>query len=332
MINALNAAESQSNPYDQAWSEAVCIAPRLAVADNLRRHFGLDTDIDPKAAWIFNEANHNPDAVSIGIEVELQWRHILPDALADVLASGSWSEMSEQQQALFNEQAEPIGYPHQARCRETIALGIPSRGDDGLWEFSHRPARQYRTLVEEVRQLVEAGLVPESKALSMHVTLGNVAADERAGTLLRALEIAGGSTAQRLLTPNRSYSWARRGEAGVARRSSWKLELGHEQGFEFRSLAFQNLGQLSEVLALAQAGGMMIRQAQAGETGAVDSWQTFTAELETLWGIPAGCLNSHLQPASEQERDQKAWAFHARRTEDIALGGLTRQLLRNCVL
>lgn len=332
-INAqLNDRESLRAKQDRDWNGAVAIAPRLSVANNLRRHFELNNHIDPSAPWIANEADHRASAVSIGIELELQWRHILPDNLAEVLRSGAWHTMDEEQRQLFNDEAEPIGYPHQARCQETIMLGVPSRGNDGLWEFSHRPAWQYQTLVEEVKQLVDAGLVPEGKDLSLHITLGNVEADERACLLLRALEVAGGSSIERLLDPNRAQGWARRGDAGIARRAGWKLEFGHRCGVELRSLEFHDVGQLNHLLSLAQAGGNMIQRVQAGDHGAIESWQIFVAELEALWGVSSGHISGDLDPVSEIGSGQQAWEDHARRSESIALSSLTRQLLRRCVI
>ncbi len=315
MISELEQIESLLPTREHAWAEAVRIAPRLAVADNLRRHFGTDSVIDPQQQWIRAEAAPRGDVPSIGIEIELWWSHILPTPLDEILQKDLWRDMPEAQKVAFNAVADPIGYPLQDKCRETVALGVPHRGDDGLWEFSHAPAWHFQTLACEVDVLAAAGLVPEAKDLPLHITLGGVEADDCAHILLRALEIADGTTAARLLAPlSGREGWSRRGTAGVNGRHGYRLELGQQTGVELRTLVYKNPEQLQRLLKHAQLGGALIKQLQQPELTSVSfvhAWQEFQSRLEQITGLSAGAFVDW--PA--HSIDAGPWIAHAERLQ-----------------
>lgn len=321
-------ADGETVNREASWAAAIQHAPRLTVADNLRRHFGLLSGIDPDAAWIEAEANPDRSAASIGIELELWWSHILPDYLAEVLTGGQWHGLSDSEKRAFNEVAEPIGFPHRDRCRETVRLGVPSRGEDGLWEFSHRPAWHHQTLVEEVRQLVAAGLVPEGKPIPMHITLGGVEADTKVQFLLRTLEIAGNSSEHRLKAVTSDTGWGRRGTAGVARRSNWKLELGHTKGVELRSLEFHGLHQLERLLGWAQSwGSILVSINEFGDSEAAARWESFARNVETLTGMDVEA-SSWIDPML----DRRQWDAHVQLLNNPAIAPALTRLLDRFVL
>ncbi len=309
------------------WAAAVQHAPRLGTVNNLRQHFSLESDIDPEAEWIQSEANPAVNTASIGIELELWWSHILPSELAGILTSGAWNELTEQEKQKFNEQAEPIGFPHMESCRETIGLGIPSRGQDGLWEFSHRPAWHNKTLLEEVSQLVGAGLVPEERSVPIHITLGGVEADSRLQLVLRILELSGNSSIERLSNTDPASGWARRGRAGVSPRSKWKLELGQTKGAELRTLVFQNLQQFERLLECAQNAANLIRSADEGDARAETSWRLFAKAVEETAGMTTDAVG-WIDPAI----DNRQWNTHLKLLADSALTNSMRQILNDFVL
>lgn len=323
----ISSVEQVAFKREANWVAAVQYAPRLATVNNLRQHFSLESDIDPEAVWIQSEANPAVNTASIGIELELWWSHILPTEYAELLTSGEWHDLSLQEKEAFNEAVEPIGYPHKERCRETLRLGVPSRGNDGLWEFSHRPVWHYKTLVEEVRQLVSAGLVPEGKSMPMHITLGGVEADSRLQLLLRILELSGHSSTERLSAADSTSGWARRGKAGVAPRSKWKLEFGQVNGAELRTLLFQNVHQLEKLLQCVQGAGSMIRAADNGDLRAATAWHSFVSGVELTTDITIEGV-SWIDPASNRSQ----WNAFVQRLESETLEDNTNQLLNRFVV
>ncbi len=160
-----------------------------------------------------------------------------------------------------------------AQYREQIA-GVfgerIKRGTDGYTEFALRPAYEYEALVPVVEGLYEEDILRRGEAYPLHVTLGSLPCDSRVGLLLMAVELAGGTTPDRIVQKG---TWEQKGIAGVLGRKAHELAFDMTTGVELRSLAATSPEAVARAMRMAQYGGAILLGRLAAEARAGETWR-----------------------------------------------------------
>lgn len=231
----------------------------------------------------------NPGAHTIGIEVEVPWSSYFP---------GLWKEYGLDQRkvsALPADELVELG----RRCseleqdllpmlRKTVECGVP-RGNDRYWEFSLNPAHDTGLLVEQVRLLSAAGVLPRERKHSLHVTVGDMPRCEDLYYLCTLLEVEFVDP-QRIrdgINQTRSAihtGWARKGLAGIFEKGVSDLKGGATRGAEIRMLQLpQSHEDFARLMARVQWGVNAIADCRAGrDTLAAEMWRVTMARTKQL--------------------------------------------------
>lgn len=230
--------------------------------------------------WLeYREENPPPYAPTLGIEIEIRERTLLPPE------AKNWTEKEKNKYT----------WSKRELFEKTEAMGV-GRGNDAFWEFAHRPVRHYATLSAEVQALMEMGLINKDyQKHSLHVTLGGVTSvgqgGEGAFVLARALESTGwGTTGGRIMRPYllQRGAWTYKGEAGVKERSKDEIALGGERAIEIRTMQVQGLAGLDRLLRSSYLLGAALRAHQEKERGDIlasaDTDGTMRDGLANIWG------------------------------------------------
>jgi hypothetical protein len=249
--------------------------------DFLRRHF-LE----------YKEKNPSPHSVTLGIEIEIPEKTVLPKNLVKNYS--------------YDDEVYAERNKYYKKFREAEKIGVPN-GGDLFWEFAHQPARNPLTISREVQALVGMGLINKKYAkYPLHVTLGGITSfgDEGTGAFLlsHALEATAWSTnADRLTRPYRTQrgSWTQRGGSGVRQRdgSFDEMKRSSEQnigntGVEFRTLQLQSLSGLDRHLHSVYYLGTALRafqeRKQKGDNNTIreelaDIWTEFSRKCSELF-------------------------------------------------
>lgn len=311
-----------------------------AICRRLSRSFGLATMADeirgrPLPTWGCPECvAFLPD---LGIEIEVPFSSFFPDLWArySLAERGIRGLEIHELEALSRECVEP-----ERALREklalTVAAGIP-RGNDRYWEFSLPPAREVALLVEAVRLLTAAGVLPRGRRHSLHLTISGLHANRDAYTLLGVLE-ALHVTPERLasgLVQSRQAihtGWARKGKSGILEKGAADLLGPAPCAVELRTLQLPGDDmELQDLLARAQGWAHAIAHTDkspwwsiwcsvrdlfrhqlhdlglpdanwwtSGPAGGVD-FESWTRFVEALPGLRAG-----LEEAATPEHDARA--------------------------
>jgi hypothetical protein len=248
-----------------------------------------DPDADPeepddflrKHYLEYKEKNPSPYGVTLGIEIEIPEKTVLPKEL---VKNYGYGEVYKKRQKYYE------------KFQEAEKIGVPN-GHDLFWEFAHQPARNPLTIAREVQALVGMGLINKKYAkYPLHVTLGGITSSGDEGTgaylLSHALEATAWSTnADRLTRPYRTEggSWTQRGGSGLRQRdggviddmkTSDEQDIGNT-GVEFRTLQLQSLSGLDRHLHSVYYLGTALRAFQEREQKGDDN--PIRGELKDVW-------------------------------------------------
>lgn len=230
-----------------------------------------------------------PDTLpTIGIEVEVPFSSYFPGLWRSYgLDRRPLRDMEAHELHAFSTECAAAEVTLRRRLALTVECGVP-RGADRYWEFSFAPVRSVGLLVEQVRLLTEAGVLPRDRRHSLHVTIGGLRASPKAYALLGVLEVLYVEP-QRIaegLAKARSTihsGWARKGRSGLMEKTASDLVGAAERGVELRTLQLpQEQGELAQLLELTQGC------AHAIAVGDASPWATrwrlmqegFRAQLE----------------------------------------------------
>lgn len=246
-----------------------------ATCRRLAQRFGVPTSVP--------EASCEPEAVSIGIEVEVPWSSYFPDL---------WTHFRMDKRRIADMPADELQELNRLcaarekhllpRLQATVGCGIP-RGNDRYWEFAFPPVHTAEILVEQVSILTDAGLLPRNRKHSLHVTLGGLKPCRALYYLSMLLELE-------FVDPQRIRDgiaqqqqaiytgWARKGRAGIFLKGADDLQAGAAHAAELRILQLpRSTEEFSRLMGIVQWGANAIADVIAGRpTEAAASW----AEIE----------------------------------------------------
>lgn len=260
-------------PSKQLDHEAVAVATRLATAFNLTTTCG--------------EKPLNPGALSIGIEIEVPWSSYFPGLWEKYgLAGRRISSLSTPELLELTRECSELETELHPRLQKVVDCGIP-RGNDRYHEFAFNPVHDTSLLVEQVRLLSGAGLLPRQRKHSLQVTIGGMPRCRSLYYLAMLLEvqfvdperIRGGMAQTESIIHT---GWARKGMAGIHEKGPDDLKYGCAVASEIRMLQLptDNL-EFSKLMATVQWGANAIAEAQAGhETLAARQWSDFEAKAQ----------------------------------------------------
>lgn len=222
--------------------------------------------------------------VTVGIEVEVPFSSFFPDLWAAYgLDRRHMGDLSPQERQALSTACTLLEDDLCPRLFKTTECGIP-RGADRYWEFAHRPVADARILVEQVRLLTAAGLLPRDKPHSLHVTLGNLPRTESLYHLTMLAEamfvdphritrgidqVAMRASRQELLA-----GWGKKGSSGLYEKPGAELEGGSAVGVEIRVLQLPTTdAAFSRLMGLIQWGADGIYDRRHGlQTQAAEDW------------------------------------------------------------
>lgn len=205
-------------------------AARLACV-RLARAFDLE----------MSQPDGHSGVVSIGIEIEVPWSSYFPGLWREFgLDSRKVSTLQADELAELGRRCAALESDLLPRLHKTVECGVP-RGNDRYWEFSLKPANDVSLLVEQVRLLSAAGLLPRDRKHSLHVTVGDMPRCEELYYLCMLLELEFvdpqriregiAQTRQTIHT-----GWARKGLAGIFEKGQGELQGGAAVAAEIRML------------------------------------------------------------------------------------------------
>ena len=195
----------------------------------------------------------------IGVEIEIGWRHVVPNY-------SSWfqepySRWSGDKKRSFTNLMDLVDRTYKPKIDLAFASGIPSgkKEDsvcDGYCEFAFSPVVHYDIISKQIDFLFSQNILPQNKDLSMQITLGDMRVNSNSGILSFILEMLGGSTPQRMLSPNsKSRYWAKKESqhtGGILDRYAYELKGDCESAVELRTLVANTSSQVDTTLRLAQ--------------------------------------------------------------------------------
>lgn len=217
---------------------------------------------------------------TIGIEIELPWQTMLrrvDQEAADILAeSGSFYRLLGADRERVQQGFDAVDLAYKDTVQGVFGDDIKQKSD-GYTEFAFSPQRDYSEIVEIADELYGKSILREGETYPMHVTLGGISARGNSWIILMAAELSGGASAERIRQIN---TWSQKGQAGIKQRSSAELELGYETGIEMRTLEATGLGNIDEVLRVAQTAGWLLLRLADGSAQAGDRWKDLKTFLE----------------------------------------------------
>lgn len=240
---------------------------------------------------------------TIGCEVEVKWSALFPEiaeeyfGLTDELGryAVQYSELSAERQNSLDERCMLLDKVFKPRYEATVKAGIPM-GNDAYWEFAHSPSYAWQIQAEEIRLLMEDGLIPVGTQHSLHITLGGVNTEGGGPNMvLSGLELVCGTPERiRLATQvsklGTSSAWNRRGNDGQRHRSANYLEMGQTHATELRTLAATTPEATGQTIRTAQLLGSILlayRQCDQSSPSVIfeiaQLWPEFKGALKDLW-------------------------------------------------
>jgi hypothetical protein len=211
---------------------------------------------------------------TIGIEIELPWRTMLdrvdPDAAGLLREAGNFRSMVGAERERVQMGFDAVDSVYRDLVADAFRSDLIRRGRDGYAEFAIRPVREYQELEPIVSGLYENGVLREGESYPLHVTLGAVRPVSKAGLVLMAVEVADGTTPERVIQKG---TWEQKGQAGVLRRERHKLELDMTTGVELRSLMMIGEKELMRALRVAQLSGSILIGRLLEEPIASERWR-----------------------------------------------------------
>jgi hypothetical protein len=220
-------------------------SPQLRIAEE----FGIERMISETD----KQYETNTFLPSIGAEVEVHWRTLLPD-YTTWFAEGGYSSFSAQKKKEFSRHCAVLQKQLTPAYERTKKAGIP-KDIDGFWEFAHRPAQWYGTLASEIEILFSSNLIRTGYDNPLHITVAGLKPyTKTSGILASTVEFLGGTTSQRLLSPAiQGKTWNSKGKNGLRSREKRQLQgKNYAYGTEFATLVAQDAKQVTQTLRNAQ--------------------------------------------------------------------------------
>jgi hypothetical protein len=289
---------------------------RAAVIERLAHAF--DFPLPENHGTNARKEKAGPFPVTIGAEIEIHWRTLIPEH--ERWFTEPYSSFSNEKKRSFDELCDGIDRELKHRYQTTVDAGIPNGRKcqtDGYHEFAHRPVNWYGTLGDEIGLLFDAGLIPRGFEHPLHLTLGGLTNSREMTLLAVAIELSGGSSAERMRAPSHTRpSWSRKSWYGISERPASELERGYTTGIELRALLASDNEQVRQTMRTAHVLGTGLFDRQQGlKTPVADTWQG--VREETLRLLKSRGLASDWDNPMKEGR---YWAeygklFHAPETE-----------------
>ncbi len=160
---------------------------------------------------------------SIGIEIEIKFRHAFPDVFKSHVLTNNLEAIND------------IIKDKEALYFKTIECGIPL-GADKYWEFSFTPVHNTSLLVDQIEILSYANLIPSGDH-SLHITIGGIDKSEKSYWILRIMELLY-IKKERVISMN----WNKKGLGGILERIY--------QGYEMRTLTMSRDTDMDELFRI----------------------------------------------------------------------------------
>ena len=179
----------------------------------------------------FNPIN---SSFSVGIEIEVKFRHYFPELFDKYFKNTSWGDRSPSEQDEIN---SIIGKSEESllfKLNKTKELGI-NTGNDCYWEFALDPVWDLSLIVSQIHLLRDIGVLPKGEH-SLHMTIGNLKKDRDSYWVLMFAELLF-SSRERLETgvnKEKNKTYFRKGVAGLLEKR-WRL-IECKSASELRSL------------------------------------------------------------------------------------------------
>lgn len=223
---------------------------RFAHLNALRGHLGL-TSLEAPAI------PPEPSTPTAGIEIEMTWRQAFKDMHDPWLDSN----IVPRYDLDINSAEYKAFHANYTRNYNTLIPRlhsltpvIPRVGEDSFWEFSFRPTKDPAVANAELTTLYDAGILFEDIPYPTHLTLAGIPSIRDAAAILCRLEQAGGTTPERLASPEHSKkgTWMQKGMGGIRKRNTHELEGDDTVAYEFRTLVTTSPEQMDRVFRLGQ--------------------------------------------------------------------------------
>lgn len=219
---------------------------------------------------------HTP---TIGIEIELPWRHVLgrvdPEARDLLAGSNGYYSLEDAERARVQQGFDAVDERYKDLVGQFYGEDIEKQ-HDGYTEFAFTPKTSHERIAEVAERLYDAGVLLDGESYPLHVTLGGIAAKNSSWLILMAAELSGGASAERIAQVN---TWSQKGIAGIRPRGARELKLDSKFAIEMRSLEATSLAQLAEVLQTAQTAGSILMAKLAGDASAAATWRELYRHL-----------------------------------------------------
>lgn len=175
-----------------------------------------------------------PSSFSVGIEIEVQFKHYFPDLYKQYFKGKRWNDYSDSQK----EEISSIISIEEKELKEKLHTlekqGI-KKGKDAYWEFALDPVFDLSLILKQVHLLHDIGVLPEGDH-ALHMTIGNMRKNPKAYWLLMIAELLF-SSQKRMITgkcANNNKTYFRKGSSGLLEKR-WRL-IDCPVALEFRSL------------------------------------------------------------------------------------------------
>ncbi len=173
---------------------------------------------------------------SIGIEIEVKFKHYYPELFEKYFKNNSWNSYSQSEKDIINQEISEKEEETQIKNKleKVLELGV-EKGEDCYWEFALDPVTDLSLIVSQINLLKYIGLLPEG-IHSVHLTIGNAKKDEDIHWVLFLVEMIL-SSKERLITganKQKRSTYFRKGESGLLEKR-WRLK-ECKSAIEFRTL------------------------------------------------------------------------------------------------
>lgn len=251
---------------------------------------------------------HTTSEPTFGIEIEIPWRAMLTRfdngrASRLLREQGGFYNLTDTDKAYVQKIINSVERHYDERVKTAVELGVPTVGNDGYKEFALHPRHTTKDTLKDVQILQDLDLVRDNEHYPLHLTIGGLAVNASAYYLLASTEIYGNIRPMRF---TQQHTWAQKGRGGVKWRFPHELQLEATEGVEFRTLEYNSMTQLADMLHIAETGSRAI----VSKHPLWQSWRNQLAQHHTDAGLPVGEI--------WQNADHDLWQRYADALGDTA--------------
>lgn len=190
---------------------------------------------------------------SLGIEIEVKWKHYFPTLWEKYLKNSSYNNLSAENQTALTHECSELEKYLLPKLALTEQSGI-QKGQDKYYEFAFPPVKNIYLLNSQINILKKENLIPIGEHC-IHITIGNLTANKDSYYLLLMLELLMCSKeriASAFHKENKALSstWARKGMGGIFVKESRELQYNCSHAIELRTLEINNDTDLLYILKL----------------------------------------------------------------------------------